>query len=292
MTNEPPRIVYAPIVNRDDSVSLAAAGSEADTNKDATLVDLPLLPVLTSPTQDLHSPFSKLFQCSLVSEKNNFVMYYEHPDGTKIPVLRADKQKTFRNLPKYYVYDISRTEGGDVVPLNKESTEYLGKLRREKDLRIHSFALHSQREQDALSRKVMQLLFDVPLASSFRNKPRKAQVALYHEASDTSERGNTLSERVVSSMKETSFLDHVADPHAGLWTFVNKKPSKDKNGDFALNFFGRCTHSNPANMQMEDDQGRVMLQFAANEESFSLDFRAPFTAFTAFGFAITQLIEY
>jgi len=291
MTNVPSHLVYAP-VGVDDSRSGREAG---DTNKDMTLAGRAILPVLAVPTEDLHSPYSKLFQCSVVAEKNKYIMYYQQPDGTEIAVLRADKQKTMRVLPKFHIFDISQVEGGSVVPLEKANTEYLGKFRREKDLRIHSFELHSEREE-ILSRKVMHVLYSVPsLATSLFGKdtPRKAQVALYHEASDSSERGNTLSDRVASSMKETNFLDRVADPDGGLFTFSNKEPYKKANGDFALNFYSRCRLSNPGNMQMEDDQGVVILQLAQYDENrFCIDFRSPFTAFQAFGFAIAQLCDY
>lgn len=254
-------------------------GSEADTNKEVTLVGRSLLPVLAVPTQDLHSRYSKLFQCSVVAENNKFIMYYQQPDGSEIAVLRAEKQKTLKVLPKYHIFDISQVEGGCVVPLEKASTEYLGKVRREKGLRVHSFALHSEREEAHCSqRKVMHVLYQVPTIANTlfgKDPPRKAQVALYHEASDSSERGNTLSDRVVASMKETRFLDRVIDdPSSGLHVYSNKEPYKKVNGDFALNFFGRCQLSHPGNMQMEDDQGLIVLQLAQYDDNkFSLDFQ-------------------
>lgn len=185
-------------------------------------------------------------------------------------------------------------EGGDVVPLEKTATEYLGKIRREKDLRTHSFALHSEREE-GLSRKVMHVLHNIPTFTLFgKEPPRKVQVALYSESSDSSDQGNTLSDRVSSSLRETGFLDKATDPKFGIHTYANKEPYKNQNGEYALSFTNnRCRISNPGNAQMEDAQGAVVLQVAQlDDNKFSIDFRAPFTSFTAFAFAVAQFVEY
>jgi hypothetical protein len=42
-------------------------------------------------------------------------------------------------------------------------------------------------------------------------------------------------------------------------------------------------------MQLEDEHGEVLLQFGkVDEERFHLDYKAPFTAFSAFGAALCQ----
>ena len=275
MSNETANLASAPVGGVVDYSSFVRSEG-LDANKDVALMGKALLPVLAVPNDAHYVRYSNLFQCSVVAEKNKYTMYYQHSDGTETAVLRADKQKTLRTLPKYHIFDISQVEGGSVVPLEKTNSEYLGKLRREKDYRIHSFALHSERE-GPLSRKTMQILYQLPsIVNSLLKKdpPRKAQVAIYHEASDNGERGNTLSDRVVSSMHETSFLDRVADPDSGLFTFSSKDPYKKANGEFALNFYGRCRLSDPANMQLEDKYGRVIIQVAQyDDDKFSVDFR-------------------
>lgn len=60
-------------------------------------------------------------------------------------------------------------------------------------------------------------------------------------------------------------------------------------------FFARCAEEHETNVQIVNGQGRVILQLAqngGNGKTFSLDFCAPFTPFTAFGFATTLLHEY
>jgi hypothetical protein len=99
-------------------------------------------------------------------------------------------------------------------------------------------------------------------------------VALYHEASDLSERGNGLADAVAASIQETGFLDRVADPASGLVTFSHKEPYKNNEGGYALNFFGRCQLAHPVNTQMEDDNGQVVMQLCQwEDDKFSLDFR-------------------
>lgn len=210
-------------------------------------------------------------------------MYYQQPDGSEIAVLRAEKQKTLRVIPKYHIFDISNCEGGAVIPLEKttNASVYLGKVRREKDRRTDSFSLHSERESmHASARKTMHVLYDTPavLASALplgKERPRRVQLALYHEASDSSERGNGLADAVAASIQQTGFLDRVADPASGLCAFSHKEPYKTRTGDYALNFYGRCQLPHPANIQMEDgNNGLVVLQLCQwDDDKFHLDFR-------------------
>lgn len=278
MKNETALLTPAPVgVGDYGPVASSERENSFTINKDVALTaSKTLLSVHSVPNDKHYFHYSNLFQCSVVVEKNKFTLYYEHPDGTQTPVLRADKQKTsLKTHPKYHIFDISQIEGGAVLPLEKVNTEYLGKLRREKHLRIHSFALHSERE-GPLSRKTMHILYQAPSMLSVLKKqsPRKAQVAIYHEASDSGDLGNTLSDRVVASMKDAGFLDRVADPDSGLYTVSSKEPYRKANGDYALNFYNRCLLSNTANMQLEDEEGRVVLQVAqVDDNKFSVDFR-------------------
>lgn len=249
-----------------------------DTRKDnaPSVNTMPPLSVLSVPSEAHYSRSSGLFHCSIVEEKNKYIMFYQLPNGHEVPVLMADRQKTLHVIPKYHIFDISQTEGGHHIPFTKSNPEYLGKVRRDKNLRIHGFSLSSERE-DPLARQIMYILYQLPTMKSVIlhcEPPRKAQVALYHEESDKGERGNTLSESVAASMQETTFLDRVADSRSGLYTFSNKEPYKKANGEFALNFYGRCKASHSANMQIEDENGHVIIQLSQWEDKkFSIDYR-------------------
>jgi hypothetical protein len=203
-------------------------------------------------------------------------MYY---DGTERPVLRADKQLTLKIFPKYYIFDVSQVQQGcNTVSLDKDSSLYIGKIRRDKNLDVHAFSLHPKRDTID-SQQSLYVLYNILPCDWAKillgdEPPRKAQVALYRENNDTRSRRNTLAKSVSSCMKESNSLLRIAHPDSGLHVLSNKPPYKNRNGDFALNFFGRCHSSNPANMQLQDKDGRVILQLAqSRRNTFNLDFR-------------------
>lgn len=62
-----------------------------------------------------------------------------------------------------------------------------------------------------------------------------------------------------------------------------------KIGQYRLNFNGRVQTPSVKNMQLENEQGEILLQFGkVNGQRFHLDYKAPFTAFSAFGAALCQ----
>ena len=104
--------------------------SKVDENKENIVdEDKFILPVLAVPGAKHYSRCSGLFQCSVLVKKNGYIMYYQH---SKRPVLWADKQLTLNFLPKYYIFDISQMKRGCFVPLDKDYSQYIGKIRRDK----------------------------------------------------------------------------------------------------------------------------------------------------------------
>lgn len=304
----------------DTSVSL-------DTMPEDVIVKNPVLSVFAPPSK--RSSFSGLFRCCVVTKKGQFVMYY---DGIDQPALRADKQLSAKVLPKYYIYDISLEErGGISMPLNKNNKQYVGKIRRDKNQYGHAFEVKPKRET-LQSRQSLYILYDIPrgdpVSSDVRKAPppRKARVALYNEQTNIHRsQGNTLAEFVSSSLIKTNSLPQVANVDSGLHVFSHKEPFQKKNGDYALDFSGRCRMPSTANMQLQDDDGKVVIQLGKIKHNvFNLDFRyvilmrgsrravmqrrplahksstacrylfsrAPFNAVQAFGFAIAQLCDY
>lgn len=237
--------------------------------KNKVVVAEPILSIFAVPSADKCSRYSGLFRCSVVAKgAEKYLMYY---DGIQGPVILADRQLGLKILPKFYIFDISRVGRGCSVPLNKDSAHYVGKLRRDKDLTVHAFSLHLKRIS-VRSRLSMYTL--CRLDAGKEPPPRKVSVALYHEKSDTTNRGNTLAEAVSASMNKTRSLTQVADVHSGLFTFSNKDPCKKKNGMYSLDFYGRCQVASSANMQIADEHGRVILQLTqCTDNTYNLDFR-------------------
>jgi hypothetical protein len=241
-----------------------------------TTKEKPILSVLAVPDESSCSCYSGLLRCSVVVRDNQYLMYY---DGTERPVLRADKQPTLKIFPKYYIFDVSQVQQGcNRVSLDKDSSHYIGKIQRDKNLDVHAFSLHPKRDTID-SQQSLYVLYNILPCDWVKillgdEPPRKAQVALYSENNDTRSRGNTLAKSVSSCMKESNSLLRIAHPDSGLHVLSNKPPYRNRNGDFALNFFGRCHSSNPANMQLQDKDGRVILQLAQSKRNtFNLDFR-------------------
>mmetsp|Transcript_19568 Transcript_19568/g.35506 ORF Transcript_19568/g.35506 Transcript_19568/m.35506 type:complete len:275 (-) Transcript_19568:331-1155(-) len=239
-------------------VSFASTENEQATNKDVTLtVQQIALPVLAVPTEDLHSEYSNLllpvFYCGREDQVHHVLPATRRNRDCSITCRQAKDSPSPSTIPHF---DVSDCEGGVVVPLEKTTNNsvYLGKGRREKDRRTHSFSLHSERENmHASARKTMHVLYDIPtvLVSALpfgKEPPRRVQLALYHEASDLSDRGKALADAVAASIQETGFLDRVADPASGLVTFSHKEPCKNNEGGYALDFFGRCQLAHSANI--------------------------------------------
>jgi tubby-related protein 1 len=64
---------------------------------------------------------------------------------------------------------------------------------------------------------------------------------------------------------------------------------RKKTGQYRLNFSGRVLIPSVKNMQLENDQGEILLQFGkVDDQRFHLDYKAPFTAVSAFAAALCQ----
>jgi hypothetical protein len=93
------------------------------------------------------------------------------------------------------------------------------------------------------------------------------------------------------AVNNNRLIEHL---HNGTWKHqkllaVQTKPPKFHEGQYRLNFSGRVQTPSVKNMQLEDEQGEVLLQFGkVDENRFHLDYKAPFTAFGAFAAALCQ----
>jgi hypothetical protein len=68
-----------------------------------------------------------------------------------------------------------------------------------------------------------------------------------------------------------------------------KEPFCKAGGHRSLNFHGRGREPSRKNMQIEDKNGKVILQMVKwDKDQFHVDFSYPFDAFHAFGFALAQ----
>lgn len=172
----------------------------------------------------------------------------------------------------YHIFDTARVGGWsirnsiDAVRLDKKAGNYIGKLRREKNDRS-SYSLYDAKED---KEQIAAYHYSMP---SFAKQwaegqpPRKMQVALpcVDENGEIEPRAPYLKNRMIDNIKRKC--------KTSLNVFSTKEPTYD-NGQFRLNFNGRVTTASVKNLQIENEEGEIFLQFGkVNEHKFHLDFK-------------------
>lgn len=187
--------------------------------------------------------------------------------------------------------------------LSKKAGHYIGKLRRDKDQPVGCYTLYtSSREKE----QVAGYVYDIPaLGQQIKDgqPPRKMQAVVPKSTSLSLSSSNN--DETKASTRDTikhsnanegvshnnRLIEHL---HNGTWKHhkllaVQTKPPVYSAGQYRLNFQGRVLVASVKNMQLENEQGEILLQFGkVSQNSFHLDYKAPFTAFSAFGAALCQ----
>lgn len=136
---------------------------------------------------------------------------------------------------------------------------------------------------------IATILYDVPsIVAVLRDAPaRRAQVALMPSQSLEVEMDPTWFEKACkNSIRKHGNLDALAE-HAKL--YESKVPYSKSGGRVGLNFQGRGRESSPKNMQICSGD-KVVIQMAKWEnDTYNIDFAAPFTFLHAFAFGLAQL---
>ncbi|KAL7550819.1 hypothetical protein ACHAWF_014029 [Thalassiosira exigua] len=227
--------------------------------------------------------------------KNNYTLSFQAEDAEIVSII-ANKVKTSRTS-NYHLYDALR--GGANAKLSKKAGHYIGKLRRDKDQPIGCYTLYnSSREKEQLAAYV----YDIPALMSQVTEgqpPRKMQAVVPKSEGSNHEAASR--DTVKSSKENNRLIEHL---HNGTWKHhklvaVQTKAPRYHEGQYRLNFSGRVLHPRQVasylvfaivkNMQLENENGDCLLQFGkVDEDCFHLDYKAPFTAFSAFGAALCQ----
>lgn len=163
--------------------------------------------------------------------------------------------------------------------MSKKAGHYIGKLRRDKDQPVGCYTLYnSSREKQ----QVAAFVYDIPALMSQVTEgqpPRKMQAVISSSekgglaSRDTANAGNGAQNRLVEHLHNGTWKHHK------LVALQTRAPSFSE-GQYRLNFSGRVLTPSVKNMQLENEQGEVLLQFGkVDEDTFHLDYKSPFTAF-------------
>lgn len=210
--------------------------------------------------------------------------------GEDRPNIIAEKQTSVGG--NYHLYDTAR--GPDFVP-NKKGGHYIGKVRQEKSpLRpTVLYSLYDTKEnRDCLA---AFLFYSPSLLNQWSNgqPPRKMKTVVPSIVSAEVEGQGGVGRmavpgRLPSEWEAMVNMGDWGERPRSIHVLESKEPFFDA-GQYRLNFSGRVTIPSVKNMQLEDDDGQVLLQFGrVNDHRFHLDYRYPFCGVQAFAAALTQ----
>ena len=260
----------------------------------------------TAKPQHLGRNGDDFVQCLLVRDvtsgpRERYRLSFQLPShggngkATVVPAMVAQKENSIGG--HYNLFDLSRA--GPEAALTKKAGHFVGKLRqdvkggsgRRRKSSLAIFAKKSMSETAATStvsytllnankdkEKLAVYIYDAPgLVTQWREgqPPRKLRAIL---ASGQSNCGDTA---VVPD-------DWTKPNQQAVVELKTKEPFFDV-GQYRLNFRGRATVPSVKNFQLEDDEGKVLLQFGrVSDHKFHLDFCHPFCPATAFAAVLTQ----
>mmetsp|Transcript_28618 Transcript_28618/g.45071 ORF Transcript_28618/g.45071 Transcript_28618/m.45071 type:complete len:292 (+) Transcript_28618:52-927(+) len=203
-------------------------------------------------------------------------------------------QKVTKSITSnYHIFDALR--GGEKVQLTKKAGHYIGKVRRDKDQPQGCYTLYdSSRDKKQLA----AFVYEIPnLVKQLKEgqPPRKMQAVIPKCSPRIEEEGGNalLADDEKGNVKghNNRLMEHLQN---GTWQHYNlvavqTKPPSFHEGQYRLNFQGRVLTPSVKNMQLENQMGEILLQFGkVDDVRFHLDFKAPFTAVSAFAAALAQ----
>jgi hypothetical protein len=204
---------------------------------------------------------------------NRITFALQKRDGTEIVLLVATK-KAAGNI-NYTISDLSSKQG-----------KQLGDLSAGKSAKSLVYSLYQENEQ------VAAILYQVPSIINvvLDGRPRRAQIAISASQAHVQQKSGILEAKSKISIHKSRSLQGI-DDHPFLHVFENKDPYSKGGGRWGLDFHGRGRLASSKNTQMENKEGVIVFQIAKwDKHAYSVDFRAPFNMFQAFGFALAQIV--
>ncbi|KAL7541134.1 hypothetical protein ACHAXR_010663 [Thalassiosira sp. AJA248-18] len=269
----------------------AEKGKTCDEENEALKPMAPSLFGLPSKN-NLHPSTGFVHCCVTRVSSNRYHLSFQADDAETVSII-ANKIKSSRTS-NYHMFDCLR--GGMNAKLSKKAGHYIGKLRRDKDQPVGCYTLYnSSREKE----QVAAYVYDIPALMQQVTEgqpPRKMQAVVPKHATLSDEKGGKSSRDTIKAGNDgpphgNRLMEHL---HNGTWKHhklvaVQTRPPKYHEGQYRLNFQGRVLCPSVKNTQLENEQGDCLLQFGkVDEKTFHLDYKAPFSAFSAFGAALCQ----
>ena len=286
------------------SKSLPLASTKNSSSDDSSTPALPRVYETVKPQHLGRSGDGGFVQCLLLRDvtsgpRERYSLSFQLPShggngkATVVPAMVAQKENSIGG--HYNLFDLSRA--GPEAALTKKAGHFVGKLRQDvkggstrRKSGLAIFAAKSMSETAATSTvsytllnankdkdKLAVYIYDAPgLVTQWREgqPPRKLRAIL---ASGQSNCGDT-----------TVIPDDWTKRQEAVVELKTKEPFFDV-GQYRLNFRGRVTVPSVKNFQLEDDEGKVLLQFGrVSDHKFHLDFCHPFCPATAFAAVLTQ----
>jgi hypothetical protein len=237
--------------------------------------------------------------------KTRFIVYLQHylntnrKTGPAVPILAAEKQVKCKT-PNFHIFDISNDSSKRYLEvLNKKESSYVGKLRVTFDgTEATLYGSELYRQQYAA------ILFDGKKKKVYRRsaKPRSCRVFLpVLDQKGCVDRSMCTSKAMVDTLKDKVEDDDMASEDETKSVILGNKLPQYSRGAYRLHFGGRTKMASVKNFQLSrvadvhkgwqgstipDD---VVLQLGKRSKNkFHMDFKAPMSAFQAFGICLSQ----
>ena len=241
---------------------------------------------------------SEHIQCQFIRDRSNAIYpTYELRTGVNNDVvLIIAKRVGLSAMGSFCFFDMSKVTKGRL--LTKKSENYIGRLKSHKNSGIEYILVNNSAQEDELAAfKYIQgpsMDFPAPSPKVFNEKlsgdtPKNLFVIIPHLDYLGQTVQNLVGPGPLSSILRSASAPELSDIHV----FGSKNPVL-RNGLHSLNFRGRVKVPSTKNFQLipDDEMDNIILQFGKiGDDTFNLDFKAPFNALQAFALALTQFIN-